>query len=231
MLLSGGTVYDAHRKYITRQPRVSFSSNGKQWSPFQKILSPHDWLWRVTWYKGKAYGFSYRFSDPQNKYKEWRVALYESSDGITYDLLKSFDIKGYPNETTVRFLPTGEMVVLLRRDKKYDDHAWIGISRPPYTEWAWKPTSFYFGGPNFLALDNGEMWAAGRLMYATPYGMMEKTALATMSLKGLEPALILPSGGDTSYPGLFFHEGFLWMSYYSSHEEKTAIYMAKILLP
>ena len=42
------------------------------------------------------------------------------------------------------------------------------------------------------------------------------------------PSLILPSGGDTSYPGFAFHDGLLWVMYYSSHEAKTAIYLAKI---
>ena len=32
--------------------------------------------------------------------------------------------------------------------------------------------------------------------------------------------LELPSGGDTSYAGLVFHDGMLWVSYYSSHEGK-----------
>jgi len=36
----------------------------------------------------------------------------------------------------------------------------------------------------------------------------------------------LPSGGDTSYPGLLWHEERLWVSYYSSHEGKTSIYLA-----
>ena len=43
--------------------------------------------------------------------------------------------------------------------------------------------------------------------------------------------LELPSGGDTSYPGMVIHGGLLWMSYYSSHEDgKTSIYLAKIKL-
>ena len=40
--------------------------------------------------------------------------------------------------------------------------------------------------------------------------------------------LKLPSGGDTSYPGLVWHNDLLYMSYYSSHEGKTSIYLAKI---
>jgi hypothetical protein len=42
--------------------------------------------------------------------------------------------------------------------------------------------------------------------------------------------LKLPSGGDTSYPGLVWHDDFLWVSYYSSHEGKTSIYLAKVRL-
>lgn len=42
--------------------------------------------------------------------------------------------------------------------------------------------------------------------------------------------LKLPSGGDSSYPGMVMHNGLLWMSYYSSHEGKTSIYLAKIAL-
>ena len=43
--------------------------------------------------------------------------------------------------------------------------------------------------------------------------------------------LKLPSGGDNSYPGLVMHDGLLWVSYYSSHEGKTSIYLAKVKLP
>ncbi len=48
---------------------------------------------------------------------------------------------------------------------------------------------------------------------------------------GYEPALTLKSGGDTSYAGLVWYDGLLWMSYYSSHEGKSAIYLAKIKVP
>jgi hypothetical protein len=52
-----------------------------------------------------------------------------------------------------------------------------------------------------------------------------------MTATSYEPVLELPSGGDTSYPGMVWHEGILWMSYYSSHEGKTSIYLARIRLP
>jgi hypothetical protein len=40
--------------------------------------------------------------------------------------------------------------------------------------------------------------------------------------------LKLPSGRDTSYPGLVWHDGMLYVSYYSGHEGKTSIYLAKL---
>jgi hypothetical protein len=40
--------------------------------------------------------------------------------------------------------------------------------------------------------------------------------------------LKLPSASDTSYPGLVRPNDMLYMSYYSSHEGKTSIYLAKV---
>ena len=42
---------------------------------------------------------------------------------------------------------------------------------------------------------------------------------------------MLPSAGDTSYPGLVRKDDTLLVSYYSSHEGSTAIYLAKLDLP
>jgi len=50
-----------------------------------------------------------------------------------------------------------------------------------------------------------------------------------MTLDKLEPLLTLPSGGDTSYAGIGdAGGGTLRVTYYSSHEGKTAIYLATV---
>ncbi|CAN5790124.1 hypothetical protein BH23PLA1_BH23PLA1_21550 [soil metagenome] len=56
-----------------------------------------------------------------------------------------------------------------------------------------------------------------------------------MALAWLDPEagtltefLALPSGGDTSYPGLVWHDDQLWVCYYSSHEDRTSIYLAQV---
>ncbi len=57
-----------------------------------------------------------------------------------------------------------------------------------------------------------------------------KTFVGTLDDEGLNPLLILPSGGDCSYPGMVYHDGLLWISYYSSHEANTGIYLARIAI-
>jgi hypothetical protein len=72
---------------------------------------------------------------------------------------------------------------------------------------------------NFIRLPDGELWASGRSYPGGP-----KTVVGRLTLHGShEPALTLPSGGDTSYDGMVWHEGLLWVNYYESHEGKTVI--------
>ncbi len=115
---------------------------------------------------------------------------------MKYDLITHLDVPGHPNETTLRFLPDGEMVALVRREGG-NTFGWIGRSKAPYKEWTWKETKHRLGGPNFIRLPDGTLWAAGR---SYPGGA--KTALARMTADGdYEPVLTFPSGGDTSYAG------------------------------
>ena len=36
-----------------------FSKDGRDWSAPVNIGEPNNWLWRVTWHKGAAYGVGY----------------------------------------------------------------------------------------------------------------------------------------------------------------------------
>ena len=103
---------------------------------------------------------------------------------------------------------------------------WIGRSEAPYKDWKWHETQHRFGGPNFLRVPDGSLWATSRL-----HGKGPKTTVARMTPTSYEPALELPSGGDTSYAGMVWHDELLWVSYYSSHEGKSSIYLAKVQLP
>ena len=86
-----------------------------------------------------------------------RIMLYRTQGGTRWDWLTEFrNIPAWPNEATIRFLEDDEMVVLLRRNKT----AWIGTSRPPYTQWKWTDTGHQIGGPNFIRLPGGDLLAS-----------------------------------------------------------------------
>ena len=78
MIVAGGSVYEGKR-YLGRQPRVTFSQDGIKWSAPQRILEEGDWLWRVTWHDGRAYGVTYRTLPGDAS--EWALTLVSSADG------------------------------------------------------------------------------------------------------------------------------------------------------
>jgi hypothetical protein len=245
MIVAGGSVYRGGKTLLGRQPRVTFSKDGREWTPPRRVLSEGEWLWRVTWHEGRAYGVSYNAAARQTREAQeatkstgpvssepadWKLKLVVSTDGINYDLITHLGVPGHPNETTLRFLPGGEMMAMVRREGG-NTFGWIGTSKPPYKEWKWHETTHRFGGPNFICLPDGSLWAVSR-SYPSPgrkgEGGGTKTVLARLTRDSYEPVLTFPSGGDTSYAGLVWHEGLLWVSYYSSHEKKASIYLAKV---
>lgn len=228
MLTIGGSVY-RDKKLIERQPRVVFSKDGSTWTTPQRVLHKGDWLWRVTWHDSAAYGMDYgaRTNSP------WSLQIVESTDGKNFQPLQNLKVTSSPNEATIRFLNNDGAVILARREGdpkgKGDRNAWIGVARPPYQDWTWHDAGLFIGGPNFIVLPNGKMIASGRTQ-TVPRGPA-KTFVGEMTEKSVTPDLILPSGGDCSYPGMVWHDNKLWLTYYSSHEGKTSIYLAKIEVP
>ena len=230
MLLMGGSCFDTKGRFLMRQTRVAFSETGREWSEPDPILTPGEWLWRLTWHEGVAYGLSY---NPDKKFKgekEWHLSLFQTMDGCRYTLIRRLDVPGLPNEATLRFKQDGSMIALIRRERE-PCTGWIGQSSYPYRSWIFKEIPYRLGGPNFIILDDGTYWTAGRGFVEENDEVVPKTILGRMTDTTYEPLLILPSGGDTSYPGMVFYQGLLWISYYSSHEEKSCIYLAKIQLP
>ncbi len=219
MLCGAGALHDKSRH--THQSLAWFSADGRNWSERVEIGDPDLWLWRVTWHQGKAYGIGYGCG------KDQFVRLYASQDGRHFETLvpRLFEV-GYPNESSIVF-HENTAYCLLRRDSR-PNSGLIGIAQPPYTQWQWKDLGTRIGGPNMLKLADGRTVAAVRL-----YDKPVRTALCWVDADTgkITEFLALPSGGDTSYAGLVEHDNLLWVSYYSSHEGKTSIYLAKVQLP
>jgi hypothetical protein len=227
MLLMGGAIYRG-KENLRTSSLVSFSDKtGKHFSSPRhiqidpKVRSAFDWLWRVTWHKGKAYGVLYQ------RKAQGQLHLLQSTDGVHFALVTTLHFPGFPNETSLTFRGD-QMIALVRRDGKTDARGFIGISQPPYKKWHWKKLSERLGGPALLVLPNGKL-LCGTRYYRT--GFTNRTVLAKVTPDGGFSRLItLPSGGDCSYPGLLVDDSLLVVSYYSSHEEKTSIYFARLWL-
>ena len=232
MVIQGGSMY-VDKELVKTVPHVSFSSDGKTFSDPMPVdydnPGRYAWFWRVTWFEGTGYTVSY------GKSEDGCLELFKTSDGLHYEKITDIELDGSPNETTVRFLPDGNMVLLIRREGG-DRKAYLGMSEPPYTEWDLQPLAFQIGGPDLMLLPDGALVAGGRCYFDDGKA---KTCLWKQDADGtFEFWKTLPSGGDNSYPGFLVEDGTLFVVYYSSHEltfsdgkARAGIYLARVPLP
>lgn len=207
---------------VKHQSLVWFSDTGTNWTAETLVGDPNVWLWRVAWNGPQALGVGYDTDG------EKFVRLYSSRDGQQFGtVLPTLFAEPNPNETGLAFLPDGTCLCLLRRDGQPGTGK-LGRAKLPYCDWAWQDLGVRIGGPQLLRLPDGRLVAAGRL-----YDGGARTSLCWLDAEAgkLNEFLQLPSGGDCSYPGLVWHAGVLWVSYYSSHEGKTMVYLARVQLP
>ncbi|WP_066313334.1 hypothetical protein [Flavobacterium sp. TAB 87] len=174
--------------------------------------------WRVTYYKGIGYVFGYNFQHDVFNF-------YTTEDDVYFkntNTLKS--PTGTPNEATVRVDENGVFYSLVRREYAT---ALLGKSKDLGLTWNWfgNIPIYAFGGPNFLFYKDGIL-LSGR--------EKEKLILGYFDLKtgDYKKILTFESGGDCSYPGMVITDNFLWISYYSQHEQKrgSSIYLSRINL-
>lgn len=221
MLTGAGALHD--KSLHTHQSLAWFSDDGYHWGGSHAIGDPDFWLWRTTWHEGKAYNMGYGCNNQK------LLRFYASDDGKQFNQLgDDIFLEGYPNESSIWF--TGDTAFcLLRRDGAEVNEGLWGISLPPYTQWNWTGLGVRIGGPHMVRLPDGQFLAVVRL-YATSEWHPARTSLCRIDPWNgkLTEIIALPSGGDTSYAGMVLHNGLLWVSYYSSHEGKTSIYLAKL---
>jgi hypothetical protein len=233
MVIMGGSFYRGEER-LGMHSRVSFSDrNGLNFSLPRPIDVPDhigtkaDWLWRVTWHEGTAWGAMYAVPEKG----VYRMHLVKSSDGIAWENVIRFAVPS-PSETTLRFDAEGTMHAWIRTSGRPQD-AWTGTAPPPYTDWNLQRIGETFAGPNFVALPGGAWLAGARLDQREPFN---HTAIGTLDFKRgkFTRLFALPSrgdNGDNGYPGFVVDEdrGEVLVSYYSAHERKLpAIYLARL---
>jgi hypothetical protein len=220
LLMAAALAYPPSSEF-KHQSFVWISDDGEEWSEPFPIGDPNYWLWRPAWHKDIGYAVGYSTAGPHS------TRLYRGNDGEAETLVPTLFDKGYANEAALAWLPDDTALCLLRRDGKENSNQ-LGTSKPPYKDWTWKDLGQHLGGPALLRLKDGRLVAGGRVNTPAVH-----TGLCWLDPEAgtLTEFLPLPSNGDSSYPGLVEHDGELWVSYYSGHEGKTSIYLARIKLP
>ncbi|MFM2475859.1 exo-alpha-sialidase [Celerinatantimonas sp. MCCC 1A17872] len=194
------------------------------WQQKAQLAAPNQWLWRMQWRKEHAFGFAYQHP---NTFKFYQINQDFSSQLMLDNPLNEHRIlDGYPNETGLCLDSRGKMFCLLRRDGK-DPRALLGQSEPPYQSWQWQTLNIRIGGPVLTLTKSQQLLAVVRLF--APF----RTSVCQIDINNGEiiELLALPSSGDTSYAGMaWMSESQLQVSYYSSHEGPSAIYLAQLKL-
>lgn len=223
MLNGAGMIANAKIRY---QSFCWFSGDhGKTWGSAQPIGDPGFWLWRAHWHDGLVYSMGYHTLRDRN---QRTIKFYRSKDGHQYETwIPQVSSPMGCGEDKILFLDDGTAVCLLRHETG-DKMAQLGTSKTPYRKWTWRSLNCRIGGPDMVQLPDGRILAATRL-----YDGGQRTSLSWLDVEKatLTEVLKLPSGGDTSYAGMVLHGGLLWVSYYSSHEGRTSIYLAKVQVP
>ncbi|MGY5451677.1 sialidase family protein [Agarivorans sp. MS3-6] len=220
LLTCAGVDRSAERQII--QSYIAWSSDGITWSELSPQGEQGMWLWRSRYLNDVAYSVAYNYSlDKVSLYKMDAEQQYQ----LHVDPLFSLEQNGlaYPNEHDLALLDDGSALCLLRRDKD-SGTAQLGSATAPYLNWDWLDLGAQIGGPVMLKLDDGRVLCAVRLYEPV------RTSLCWLQVERgqLKEVQVLPSGGDTSYAGLVQRGERIYCSYYSSHHDKTAIYMAEL---
>ena len=213
------------------QSMVWLSADGYDWGNHHEIGPRGSWLWRTVWHQGIAYNLG------RSEISQRSVQLFTSTDGIRFQPHGDAQLPElYASEFDLLFLDDDRCVNLLRCDGDRAN-AQLGLATPPYETWTWKDLGTRIGGPAMLRLPDGRTIAAVRL-----HDNRARTALCWLDVETatLAEFLTLPSGGDTSYVGMVWHDDMLWLSYYSSDDflssmrravrsdPKTSIFLAKM---
>jgi len=180
-----------------------------------KISNNHNilsrfWLWKIVWHKNIAYGVAY--SSPNNP------VLVSSKDGINFEVLT--EIVNNTNEADIHFSANDDMTIIIRSNSS---NGHLGKAQYPYKEWDWHMLNQPIASPKIIEIKNdlfvtGRGNRGGNMLYHVRNNNI------------LDPIYIFPGEGDSAYPGAIQVGDQLWISYYTTNNKRSAIYLSKIAI-
>lgn len=226
MLMGAAT---SRNENFQRGNYVWFSDDGLTWSAPDAMGGGGDWIWSFTWSGREFFGAGYDGTGGVKLHRGTNALQLEEPTTLHRDAQ-------CPNEAVLLMEDENGLAIIRREFAPGQTKAppcncgtaLLASSQAPFEHWTTHDLNIYVGGPNMLRLRNGKIIVAGRKIVSDQHSM----ALWELNEEqaSLQELRTLPSGGDCSYPGLFWHDEKLWVSYYSSHEGKSSIYLAGIVI-
>ncbi len=208
-----------------------WSKDGEVWEgPAPMEGTYGHYVWRAAAYEDRAFLCGRRRRAFQSGIESEQTpasiegAMLVSEDGIIWRFRTFFD-ESYGDETAFLFEEDGSILAIARDGA--GERARVCRSDSPWHTWTRTPLDRNVGGPMIAA------WGDRHLVGGRKYGenRVESMMLYWLIDDQLQEVVELPSGGDCSYPGFVARDdkqGLL--SYYSSHEGSSSIYVTDLVL-
>lgn len=219
---------------------VAYSEDGRTWTPPRRVrgIPSNNWFYDLTWQDSFGYAIPMiAGTDPLTGVvlsRQRYMALFSTRDGMNYEQVGNpFDLSPLVGEALVRFTPDKKMFLLIRDGGGHSVSGYYGSGSPPYDSLTILPLDHGLGGPNLLYLPN-QTWLLGTREWPEERpDCLNEAVTVFMQLQEdgtYQRLFVLPSEGDTAYPGLVLKDSMLHIAYYSGHEGWPSIYYSSVAL-
>jgi hypothetical protein len=200
---------------------VTWTDDGRTWSEPRLVYEPQFFLWKPVAHAGRFYATAYRREVGATPAEARSVDLITSADGVRWEKVSTIGAGHGECETTIWFAPSEQITAFLR--VKHRVPGFILEAEPPYRRWTQRPAGVSLAGHSVHTF-RGTPYLISRTLAES--GKSTCTRIYTYEAGSLTPYCDLPSGGDCSYSGAVETGDEMLVSYYSTHEGSTNIYLA-----
>jgi hypothetical protein len=203
---------------------VTYTDDGKTWSKPQPVYKPTYIFWKPVAHNGTFYATAHVKSRDG---KQRNVDLIRSDDGLNWEKVSRIRGGNWESETTIYFAADNKIAAFLRQ-KYGSPQSSILTSTAPFDQWEETPTpQMHFSGHAAYKFDGVDYFMSRTFEQGRKHpGVM----IYTLNGTELTPYCKLPAGGDCAYPAAVQVGDEMLVSYYSSHEGSTNIYLARVPL-
>jgi hypothetical protein len=217
-------LYLGAMKGAALQSYVLHTDDGNQWTKPAPVLEPQWIFWKPFEHNGRLYANAHLKAEGKDAAKKRESKLIASVDGLQWETISTVRKGNYESETTFFFGPNEHLFAFLRQ--KYSGPGFIMESDPPYQQWTQRNAGVHFSGHCIRTFRGVNYLVSRTLKPKKEYGAM----IYTFADGKLTPHCELPAGGDCSYAEPVEVGDEMLVSYYSTHEGTTNIYLARVPL-